>query len=325
MKSNALKVGLFVVAAFVLMGIGAVLLGGTALFAKTTRAVTYVDGTVSGLYVGAPVTFRGVKVGQVEDIGIEVDAKTLAARIPVVLQLSPRAVRIDGGGAKPGFDVAELVQRGLRTRLMLQSFVTGQAAIDLDFRPDTAPHFVRETDPAETPPEIPMIKDRFSDLIDQLADVPVRDTFQQLRDTMKTLDVTLAGARDLMAASTAEVGRTGVELRRTLLQANGALRTVEQSANATMGSIRQLADTTRGTLGAAGPELHATLAATREASQAAQAAMTRLSDLTAPGSAGRDDLESALRDLAQSARSLRALSETLDQQPNAILFGRESQ
>jgi len=322
MKRNSLLVGVFVIAAFVLIGVGAVLLGGTALFEKTARAVTYVDGTVNGLYVGAPVTFRGVKVGQVEDIGIEVNARTLAARIPVILQISPRAIRINGENRKPRLDIPELVKQGLRTRLMLQSFVTGQAMIDLDFLPDAQPPVMTENLDV---PEIPMIKDRFSALIDQLADVPVRDTIQQLRDTMQALETTMSGARDLMAASAGEVGKTGAELRRTLAQANGALKSVQDSANVTMGSIRQLADTTRTTLGAAQPELQGTLTATREASQAAQAAMIRLSDLTAPGASGREDLESAMRDLAQSARSLRQLSETLDQQPNAILFGRETQ
>ncbi|WP_085314271.1 MlaD family protein [Derxia lacustris] len=323
MKRNALMVGVFVVVAFVLAGLGAVLLGGTALFEKSARAVTYVDGTVSGLYVGAPVTFRGVKIGQVEDIGIEVNAATLDARIPVVLRISPRAIRIGNEMRKPRLDIPELVQRGLRAKLMLQSFVTGQAAIDLDFRTDTQPTLLGSAD--DDPPEIPMIKDRFSALIDQLADVPVRDTIQQLRSTMQALELTMNGARDLMAVSAGEVGKTGAELRRTLAQANGALKSVQDSANVTMGSIRQLADSTRGTLGQAQPELQRTLVATREASQAAQAAMLRLSDLVAPGAQGRDDLESALRDLAQSARSLRALSETLDQQPNAILFGREAQ
>jgi paraquat-inducible protein B len=65
------------------------------------------------------------------------------------------------------------------------------------------------------------------------------------------------------------------------------------------------------------------LQGTREAAQAAQVAMANLADLSAPGAPLRADVELAVRDLSQAARSLRAFSEQLERQPNALLFGQK--
>ena len=141
----------------------------------------YFQGSVSGLYVGAPVTFRGVPVGQVDGIGIEVDSRTLDARIPVRIRLRPDVVQFDGEPDNRGHPT--LVKRGLRARLAAQSFVTGQKFIDLDFLPDSPARFTRDGKQAEA--EIPPMSDRFGALIDQVADLPLADTVQELRATLK--------------------------------------------------------------------------------------------------------------------------------------------
>jgi len=50
--------------------------------------------------------------------------------------------------------------------------------------------------------------------------------------------------------------------------------------------------------------------------------MQSFAEVTAPGGAPREDLESTLRDLSQTARSLRQVAELLENQPNALIFGR---
>ena len=51
--------------------------------------------------------------------------------------------------------------------------------------------------------------------------------------------------------------------------------------------------------------------------------MGRVAELAAPDGALRSDLESAVADLGQAARGLRDWSELLQEQPNAIIFGRK--
>ena len=116
MKRNALLIGSFVIIGLALIVASVLWLSGNTLFKKHLDVMIYYKSNVTGLYVGAPVTFRGVTVGQVEEIGIQVDRDSLKALVPVRVQLSPDALRFTGSKDTP-LDLQTLVQRGLRARL----------------------------------------------------------------------------------------------------------------------------------------------------------------------------------------------------------------
>jgi paraquat-inducible protein B len=324
MKRNALLIGSFVVVALVL-SVGAVIwLSGNSLFTHQLKVMIYYQGNVSGLYVGAPVTFRGVALGQVEDIGIEVDSRSLNARIPVRVRLQTDGLRFVDDQPRADLDLAQLVRRGLRARLVAQSFVTGQKSIELDFVPDTPATLVG----TNGMPEIPALGDRFDAIVDQVANLPLRDTVQEVRETVKELRTTLVsvqktldGTQAILAGASEELAKTGSESRATLKVAAEAIRQVQVDSAVTLASITRLSETSQQTVAGVQPELQRTLAQAREAAEAARLAMTRVAEMTAPGASLRGDLDAAVRDLSQAARGLRDWSELLEQQPNAVIFG----
>ena len=323
MKRNALLIGAFVVAALAMTVVGVLWLSGNNLFKKQQEAMIFYKGNVTGLYVGAPVGFRGVTIGQVEEIGIEVDRDTLKALVPVRVRLQADAFRFNGSKGTP-LDLPALVQRGLRARLVAQSFVTGQKSIELDFVPNTPSTLIGNTDK----PEIPALAERFGALIDQVAELPLRETVQDIRDTVKELRGTLTsvqhaldGAQTLLATTSTEFAEAGAGSRVTLKAATEAIRLVQANSAATLASITQLSEATRTTVLAAQPDLQRTLAGTREAAESAQLAMNRVAEMTAPSASLRGDLDAAVRDLSQAARGLRDWSELLEEKPNAIIFG----
>ena len=324
MKRHALLIGAFVVAAFAMIVLGVLWLSGNDLFAKSQQAMIYYRGNVSGLYVGAPVTFRGVNAGQVEDIALEVDSKTLAARVAVRVRLLLKAIRFSDDNADNATDVPRLVQRGLRARLVAQSFVTGQKSIELDIVPDTPSTLICDG----RRPEIPALADRFGALIDQVAELPLRDTVQDIRDTVKELRGTLTsvqrtldGTQKVLADASGEVAKAGTASRETLRATTEAIKQVQINSAATLASITQLSDSVKQTVAAAQPDLQRTLAGTREAAESARLAMNRVAEMTAPNASLRADLDVAVRDLSQAARGLRDWSELLEEKPNAIIFG----
>ena len=323
MKRNALLIGSFVVIGLGLIVASVLWLSGNSLFKKQLDVMVYFKSSVTGLYVGAPVNFRGVAVGQVEEIGLQVDRDSLTALAPVRIQLAPDALRFTGAKSTP-LDLQTLVQRGLRARLASQSFVTGQKTIELDFVPNTPSTLIGDG----VRPEIPALADRFGNLIDQLAELPLRDTVQDIRDTVKELRGTLVavqsaldGATSVLATASRELANTGTDARSALKVAGDAMRQVQSHSAATLASFTQLSETTRGTVLAAQPELQRTLVGMREAAESARLAMTRVAEMTAPNASLRGDLDAALRDLAQAARGLRDWSELLEEKPNAIIFG----
>lgn len=324
MKRNALLIGAFVLAALAMIVVGVLWLSGNTLFKKQQEAMIFYKGNVTGLYVGAPVTFRGVAVGQVEEIGIQVDRDSLKALVPVRIRLQPDALHFKRAAADSATDLPTLVQRGLRARLVAQSFVTGQKSIELDFVPNTPSALVGDS----SKPEIPALADRFGALIDQVADLPLRDTVQEIRDTVKELRETLVSVQrsldstqKVLAGASDELAKTGRESRVTLQAASDAVRQVQTSTAATLNSITQLSEATRNTVTRAQPELQRTLEGAREAADSARVAMNRVAEMTAPNAALRADLDASVRDLSQAARGLRDWSELLEEKPNAVIFG----
>jgi paraquat-inducible protein B len=69
-------------------------LGSGKFFRKTFKAVCFFEGSVGGLNVGAPVVFRGVKIGSVSDIVLRYNAKELTVKIPVYIEVEPQRFEV---------------------------------------------------------------------------------------------------------------------------------------------------------------------------------------------------------------------------------------
>ncbi len=139
-KANPTVIGGFVVGAVALAVAGVLVFGSGKFWTTTVPWVSYFPGSVKGLQIGAPVTFRGVKIGQVTNIKATFDIREEPFTIltPVYWDLEPdRITTIGISTAEEAKIVAEakrpmasmLIKRGLRAQLQLQSFVTGQKFI----------------------------------------------------------------------------------------------------------------------------------------------------------------------------------------------------
>ena len=113
-------------------------LAGNRFFTSQERVVMHFSGSVYGLQVGAPVVFRGVRVGSVESIEVFYDRASDSFSIPVVAALDSNAVGgLDGKRADVdvGLALPALIKRGLSAQLATQSLLTGLLYVDLDLRP----------------------------------------------------------------------------------------------------------------------------------------------------------------------------------------------
>ncbi len=199
-KANPALIGLFVVGAAALAVAAAVVLGSGKLFRETRRAVTYFDGSVVGLQAGSGVVFRGVPIGAVTEVVAVVDRQSLEIQIPVVLELYPDSMRIAAGADAPRrpFEetMAELVSRGLRSKLIPESLVTGQLLVELDFRPG-APEVYRAPKDGEYP-EIPSVSSDLQQIQGMLEEVAVRFRELPLEDLTEKASSLLAGLDELV-------------------------------------------------------------------------------------------------------------------------------
>ena len=152
-------IGAFVVGAVALAAVAIVVFGSGRFFQKRFTFVMFFSGSITGLSVGSPVEFRGVRVGQVTKIAAVLDPKTLSIAIPVYVEIDPKSLIISGSeDAASVFSThtlyEPLLEKGLKAQLDIESFITRQLYINMDFYPDR-PTKLLGLDPRY--PEIPTI------------------------------------------------------------------------------------------------------------------------------------------------------------------------
>jgi paraquat-inducible protein B len=83
-------------------------------YTSKLRYVLYFEDSMRGLAVGAPVEFKGIKVGTVLDVKLEYDDSKSAFRIPVVIELEPERIATRGDKMKraPRESFQNLVKKG---------------------------------------------------------------------------------------------------------------------------------------------------------------------------------------------------------------------
>ena len=149
-----------------------------------TTVVMYFEESVKGLDVGAPVLFKGVKIGEVTQIKLKANLKDMHFVILVY------AVIYNGKSLVTNVDHGDLllkkfIDSGLRAQLAVNSVLTGQLLIELDMHPDTA------IDLHDNPYgyfEIPTILSPFAEISKTLKVMPVAKIAQDVNSITKTLN-----------------------------------------------------------------------------------------------------------------------------------------
>jgi paraquat-inducible protein B len=182
-KANKTMIGLFVVGALVLLIIGIVVFGSGTLFKRTNKFVLYFDGSVKGLSVGAPVMFRGVSIGTVKDISLIYDSKAGTIMLPVIVEIEQGRIKGAPSFGELGGD-KKMIALGLRGKLEVQRFLTGQLMVSFDFYPDK---------PAELRgilkqyPELPTLPTS-PDIFELMNEMPIKEIAENIKAATKGID-----------------------------------------------------------------------------------------------------------------------------------------
>ncbi len=293
-----------VVGGFVLSGLGlavaAILLfGGTQMFSPTVHAVVYFQGSVADLDVGAPVTFRGVRVGTVTNIAVTLNMTDLTARIPVYLDLNPSRISVQNNDhGTTTADFHRLLKAGLRAQLSMQSLITGQLFVDLDLQPGTAATVVGG-DGGRT--EIPSIPSKLQTIEAEVAELPLKEI--------------VGNANQALAA----IQRVADTLQTRVGPMADSLQQTSDSAHVTLDQINSLAIAGQRQLAVNGDDLRRVLASSDRTARDADALLISMNDMIAANSPMRTNLQATIRDLAESASSLRGFTHEIERNPSAIL------
>jgi paraquat-inducible protein B len=334
-RSNPKLIGGFVIGAIALLIAGILAFGGGQYFSLKEKGVLYFEGSLAGLDVGSPVTFRGVKVGTVTGIVIQYDVTKQSLHIPVYIEIDPQKFEIVSG-ERSTKNIQELVARGLRGQLQTVSLVTGQESVNFDFQPDTPMRLVNvQTDVPQlptVPSDIEQLKVTVSGVLAKISKLPLEQLIALLGDVLQNANQTLKGASDLVADVDAQVKplsgnaiKAATQASLTLLEAQKRLELREgeptQNLNETLADARTL----MAKLDANTPQLIRTAEQTLRMADVtlnqADAVLKAAQIVISPSSPVYFELVSTLREFKFAAAAVKVVAEYLQRNPNATLTG----
>jgi paraquat-inducible protein B len=328
-KPQPKLIGAFVSVSLLLL-VGLVLFfGSSSLFRRTTHFILFFDQSVNGLNVGSPVKFRGVPVGSVERIMIRaVGQDPDSTAIPVVIKINRSRLENDLGVSATAFEpetIQASLDLGLVAQLNLESFITGQLFVEFSFEPEKTETFHLHQGEASDMMEIPtlassldQITGDIAQLISGVGAIDLPRLNENLNTALENLAVFLAGIDSggitesvTQAADQVTALASSEDFKKTIIAIRTAfeeLKSTSVSLNMDKGPLAKRLDlwTTKFTHTLDGVDQLA----------------GSVDSLLQPDSSMRYQFENTLRELSQTAKSIRMLTEYLERNPNALLTGR---
>jgi len=254
-------------------------------FTEKIPYTIYFEDSVRGLNPNAPVEFRGMRVGTVKDVKLQIDVAKERILIPVTIEIEPERITLIGGAERDPDTMAAMVKRGLRAQLQSGNLLTGQLLVDLGFHPKAPPaellHDGAYPVIPSVPSELEALTASVNGVLTELAALPLGELVQDLRTTIQSLERLTSSPK-------------ATETLEALSASATALQTVMANLDQQLGPLMSQA---RGTLASA------------EA-------------IVGPESAVRYDLNAMLKELTGAARSIRVFADYLERHPEALLRGK---
>lgn len=254
--------------------------------------VLLVDDTVRGLSKGAPVEFRGLRVGTVVSVPWKFNSperkKDFRYAIPVLIHLEPGRLADNGQADLKEWQsrMAHMLKHGLHATLKSGNLLTGSLFVDLNMGQHAKSVYHRAQ--FEGLPVLPtsatglaQLEQKLSDLLDKLNRLNVEPVLAGLDKNLQQSELTMREIRSLSQQVNQFVSQP-------------AFQQMPTSLNQTMQELRQTMQEMRTTLQG-----------------------------VAPDSPAYQQLTTTLQQLDKVLREVQPLARTLNEQPNALLFNRQ--
>ena len=186
-------------------------------YTRKIKFIMFFDSSIRGLSLGAPVEFKGIKVGSVLDVRLEFDRGSTSFRIPVLIDVEPQRIIERGNqGADTSNQIFKtLVERGLRARLQTGSLLTSQLFVELDMHPGSPINLSGSDTPYPELPTLPTsnfgaITQSAEDLLAKLNAIDIEEVTSVLIDTIETANRTMHSADEAINNANILIGTPGI-------------------------------------------------------------------------------------------------------------------
>ena len=305
---NKTVIGAFVVGAIALLIVALVIFGSGKFFKIRPKFVLYFDTSVKGLNVGSPVNFRGVPIGAVTDVQLQFNVKDLKLKIPVFVELYPERISVIEG-ERNITNVSRLIEKGLRAQLKMQSLITGQLMIELDFYDNKPAVFLGDGKISE----IPTIQSSIDEISRTLANIPFEQIAEKLTKSIEGIE---------RIVNSPELSSALKSLDGAIKDIQSLVRNMDNKIGPLASEYGLLAKNVNGEIDKLADAIAKTLATAEQASEQAKQFMIKTGDVTSANSPVVYELTRTLQELSAAAQALRTMSDTIAQQPESLLYGK---
>lgn len=234
-----------------------------SLYTNHTDYVLFFSDSVRGLQPGAPVEFRGIRLGTVGQVpyqalglGKQIDNDY---RIPVLIRIEPeRFNKLLGKDFNMDARLQEALKGGLRASLKSANLLTGSLYIDLDFYPNAKPwKGPYSVDGQALLPTVSgglaQIQQKLMATLDKINALPlnpmINEATKTLAQSQKTLQSTQKTIDSLNAiVSSKEMKNLPQDMQKTLTQLNRSMKGFQPGSpayNKMIGDMQRLDETLR--------------------------------------------------------------------------------
>ncbi|MFP4213014.1 MAG: MlaD family protein [Desulfohalobiaceae bacterium] len=308
-KLSNFRLGLFILAAFLLLVVFLVFFGPGGFWQDKARLETYLDGSVQGLDVGSAVKMRGVRIGNIERIGFVNQKYPECAReerlVLLEMEVLLKHFPVQNRQEFANYMQEEVQKNGLRIRIMPQG-LTGSAFLELDYvSRQRHPEPQLKWDPEHTyVPSAPGTRARLEETLESIS-----QTLQSLEkvdwtETFRSLNFLLHSMQDKVAEFPSQ--KLGQQLQSLL-----------QETRQTNQEIRKL-------LGAADQDspaqdnLQEMISQVSTAAADLQVVLNRLDSTLSQPEGGLQSLQTVLQNLEHTSQGLPGLTQDLSQNMHQI-------
>ncbi|MDD7474175.1 MAG: MlaD family protein [Pseudomonadota bacterium] len=303
-NKKALLIGTFIVfiTAIFIMSVG--VLGSGSFFTNKVKYIMYFNDSVKGLKKGAKVAFKGVTVGEVHEINIVLNQASFEAVNQVVVQIDRNRLKsYDDRLFDFGYGVKKmtqkLIKKGLKAQLQMESIVTGVLMINLDFDNKFPSNFVDKNGDYI---EIPTLPSGLSQITQTLNKIPLDHILSKFSKILDNLEKVTSN--DAISNIIDNLDKTIKNLENATNEVNSVFKKVDVEILPIMKNLDEMVKEAKETF----IELKDVTA--------------NLNDMSSDDSKFRYDLEKTMEALTRASKSVETLTDYLNRNPNAIIFGK---
>jgi len=308
-------------------------------FSKKMMFVLFFEGSVRGLDVGAPVEFKGIKIGSVVDVHLEFNRSNSTFKIPVLVEIEPERVigRKDSDeieNSSPVDTLNDLVDHGLKAQLQTSSLLTGQLYVELDMYPDRPINLRKE---GGRYPELPTIKSKtFEQTANSAKNVIAKIEEMELQKISDEFLGMIKGANKLVNAPKIKTIISGVDkainesdLIGTIKAANKVMTSPELETALTdlkesLRTLKSIAQKVDKRIEPITINLENAIKSGQQTLEKTHLTMELLNLVLDPNSPFQHRINRLTEELDETARSIRIFVDMLERNPNSMIFGKQS-